>query len=118
MTDHWASQNMYDMARKRAEDAEKAGGFCDKHKPNGGARNCLVCGCERLSHALSRIDYALGPPNGMGVSDYDLHYDEEAVVKRVENLSNTVRTAIQMLGPDDWAQARELLRCAFHWEEI
>jgi hypothetical protein len=34
---------------------------------------------------LSRIDYLCGDRNDMGVSGYDVHCDEEAVVRHVRN---------------------------------
>lgn len=66
---------------------KKATQLCKKHRPSGGTRSmCVICSGEHLQSALSRIDYLLGEPNEYGVSDYDLHYDEEAVVKRVAAL--------------------------------
>lgn len=41
---------------------------------------------ERLAAALSRISYLCGPPNAMGVSEYDVCPDEAVVVDRVERL--------------------------------
>jgi hypothetical protein len=76
----------YEALQQRLAEAEKAGGFCEQHKPSGGTRSCLVCGCIRLSSALSRIDYAVGGPNEYGVSQYDAEPDEERVVQRVENV--------------------------------
>ena len=64
---------------------QHAAPLCENHRPDGGVRAmCLVCAIERLQSALSRIDYLCMEPNEMGVSDYDCHYDEEAVVRRVE----------------------------------
>ena len=66
---------------------KKAAPLCEEHKPDGGARgNCLVCGLMKLSAALSEIDYLCGPPNNMHVSDYDIYYDENAVVEKVRKL--------------------------------
>jgi hypothetical protein len=45
----------------------------------------LRSACKELSSALSRIDYALGEPNDMGCSGYDVMPDPQAVVKRVES---------------------------------
>ena len=42
----------------------------------------------RLMAALSKIDYLCGKPNEMQLSDYDLHGDEQLVVKAVERLTN------------------------------
>ena len=78
-----------DFARKleRERDAAiKSAGFCGKHKPNGGVRNCLVCTCGLLSFTLSHISYLCGHPNEMNQSDYDLHYNEQEVVKQVQQL--------------------------------
>lgn len=75
-----------DLARVR-----KAAGFCAKHEPDGGARNCLVCGCERLSGALSKIaSMCEGYPE---VTAYDCHCNEDLVVKQVEELRSR---ALQM----------------------
>lgn len=65
---------------------KKAAGFCEKHAPKGGARNCLVCACEKLSHALSKISYACGTENEMHQSEYDTHFNEDEVVTQVEVL--------------------------------
>lgn len=88
------------VARKlerELDEALKAGGFCEKHKPDGGARNCLVCGCEKLSFALSQISYLCGAPNEMRVSEYDTHFNEEEVVKQVDQLRAELSEANQKL---------------------
>lgn len=41
-------------------------------------------GCISLSHSIDRIDYACGEPNEMGVSNYCIHQNDEAVVERVK----------------------------------
>lgn len=70
---------------------KKSVAFCDQHKPNGGQRGmCLVCACQNLSAALSRISYLCGPPNEMGASLYDVDCDEAAVVERVGRLTARV----------------------------
>jgi len=43
-------------------------------------------GCISLSHSIDRIDYLCGEPNEMGVSDYCVHQNDEAVVERVRQL--------------------------------
>lgn len=75
-----------EVAALRAELAQHKASLptCEKHKPYRGARNgCVICSGHALSHALSRIDYACGEPNEMECSDYDVHYNEDEVVKRV-----------------------------------
>jgi hypothetical protein len=41
-------------------------------------------GCISLSYSIDRIDYLYGEPNEMGVSDYCVHQNDEAVVERVK----------------------------------
>lgn len=57
--------------------------WCAEHDREGGTTGCLTCACVELSSALSQIDYLLGQPNEMGVSDYDLHCDPQLVVERL-----------------------------------
>jgi hypothetical protein len=51
--------------------------------------------CLEMNAALSRIDYACGTPNEMGVSEYDLHCDPVLVVARVEALAASVQRLVQ-----------------------
>jgi len=74
------------LERELAE-ALKAGSFCELHKPSGGARNCLVCGCEKLTFALDKISYHLGEPNEHGLSEYGNHYNEDVVIEQAKALS-------------------------------
>lgn len=73
------------------KEAMSAAGFCDRHQPNGGARNCLVCGCEQMSYALSKISYICGEPNEMQQSEYDVHCNEDAVVYQVQLLIDKLK---------------------------
>jgi hypothetical protein len=85
--------------RHRIAELEAAFPHCEEHKPDGGARSgCLICSIEKLSFALSQIDYACGEPNEMGVSNYDLSYDAEAVVQRVTRLREFEAKARGCLG--------------------
>ena len=74
--------------RHQLDQVTKAAGFCDKHQPTGGARNCLVCACEKLSHALDRISYLCGEPNEYELSEYGTHFDEDAVIKQVQSIQS------------------------------
>lgn len=67
-----------------------AAGFCEEHQPSGGKRNCLVCGCLKLSYALARISYMLGEPNEMELSEYDVYGDEELVVEQARKRLKSV----------------------------
>jgi hypothetical protein len=50
----------------------------------------LRAACVRLAVALSQIDYACGEPNDMRASGYDVHCDEEIVVRNVEAMRHVL----------------------------
>ena len=57
--------------------------LCKEHKPSGGFRGgCVICIGLKLQSILSAIDYAIGEPNDMEVSFYDVDYNEDAVLER------------------------------------
>jgi hypothetical protein len=57
--------------------------WCAEHD-GGGTMNCASCAMTTMSRVLNRIDYLLGQPNAMGVSEYAVHGDPEAVLRRFE----------------------------------
>lgn len=77
-------------AQLAAKDADiqayrRSAPLCESHQPSGGARGgCVICNMIELSRAIGQIDYALGPPNDMNVSGYDVHCDPRTVVDRVK----------------------------------
>lgn len=61
-----------------------AAGFCEKHQPTGGYRNCVICAFERQFHALSEIaSICEGNPEATA---YDVYCNETEVVKQVATL--------------------------------
>lgn len=73
---------------------KRAAPLCNKHQPDGGTRSvCLVCACQKLSAALSRISYLCVEPNEMECGPYDVHCDEGAVVEQVEALVTKIAAA-------------------------
>lgn len=95
-----AEAKRYEVLADKIDRLEAAVQLCDKHKPNGGTRSCcVICSGEALSAALSQISYLCSEPNEMGVSPYDAHFDEEAVVDQV-------RHALKDLAPEREGQPR------------
>jgi len=84
------AEKLFQIIRAKLDCHEKAAGFCEAHQPNGGTRNCVICGLEKLSAALSRISYLCDKPNPMQISPYDVHCNEAEVVKQVEHLIATI----------------------------
>lgn len=81
---------------KERDAHQRAAAWCDKHKPDGGARGqCVICAGQKLSSALSRISYLCGAPNEMECGTYDVFPDEDAVVAQVQALI-TERDALRL----------------------
>ena len=81
---------------RQLSDYQAAFPTCDKHRPSGGARaGCLVCAGVKYSYAISRIDYACGEPNEMECSAYDVHQNEDEVVKKVQGLAKQLSDALE-----------------------
>jgi len=59
--------------------------FRERDEAKAYAERCRD-GCISLSHSIDRIDYACGEPNEMGVSEYCVHQNDEAVVARVKGM--------------------------------
>ena len=66
--------------------------FRERDEAKAYAERCRD-GCISLSHSIDRIDYACGEPNEMGVSEYCVHQNDEAVVARVKGMRETLRNA-------------------------
>lgn len=86
-TEHW---------RDKANRLQDSAGFCDQHQPDGGVRNCLVCGIIKLGSALSQICTIIEGP-GLANS-YDVAQDEERVVEQVKKLKEHLTKTETTLG--------------------
>ncbi len=75
--------NERDALRSEADNLRAAAGFCEKHQPNGGSRNCLVCGIEALYAALHRIAQTIGKEDDFAIS-MDHERLAEQVIAKVE----------------------------------
>lgn len=73
------------------DDYKLSTAYCDKHKPNGGARSCCqTCALIEANGVISKCDYAAGPPNEMGVSLFDVEADPIAARDRILAALNTL----------------------------
>lgn len=71
---------------KKFIEYKKYAPLCEKHQPNGGCKSgCLICSIQKLTYALSKIDYLCGEENEMECSEFDIWYDENKVVENVKN---------------------------------
>ena len=79
---------------------KKVMALCDKHEdgkfslPSG----CPICLNLSLSHALAAIDYLCEEPNQYRVSNYDVTYDEKAVLAHVGKRLLEQRNELTMNG--------------------
>jgi hypothetical protein len=72
---------------KELDKVKKAAGFCEKHQPTGGTRNCLMCAVESLCAAMGEIALICEDPRDeYKVTAYDCHCDEKQVVEQVRAL--------------------------------
>jgi hypothetical protein len=85
--------------------------LCEKHQPRGGARaNCLVCGLQELSAALSQIDYLCGEENEYQCSLYDVDCNEERVVEAVRAMKQEWMDSAALLGKGGEREAALMAR--------
>lgn len=75
----------------------------------------LEDGCIKLSYALSKIDYALGPPNDMECSEYDWAQDEGGVVHRVQMFVDKMR---QIAADESYCHCWDKCPCDDAFEKI
>lgn len=80
------SVDLIGALRSQLDTQKRSAPLCEEHLITGsGTRaGCVMCGLIEESRAFSRISYLLQLPNNMEVSDYDIHCDEQLVVKRLE----------------------------------
>lgn len=116
-TDYWALRERsrqiereLTSLQQKLEKVTRAFPHCEEHKPDGGTRGgCLVCALIKLSAALSRIDYLCGEPNEMQTSGYDVHCNEEAVIRNVERTLEDaeMKLTAQLKTAGEWLAAKD-----------
>lgn len=73
------------VAEEELAQLKRLAPLCAEHGSGGGTRSgCPYCRMIQMAAALSRIDYLCGEPNEYECSGYDVHCDEDAVVRHVE----------------------------------